>query len=146
MDNLNNKGGYKMEKVTGTITAVSNKGGKYGINMNSSWYNGFGDSPANKGDEVENEFEINGNFNNVKKVTVLKKSTIKPEESKELKAVPSQLTSYAKDLVVAMVYTAGKDTPLSIPEAMEVAGQSAANTYLTIKEFLEAPKEDVEVQ
>lgn len=61
-----------MEKQTGTVEAVSNKDDKYGFRMNNVWYNGFGDSPVNRGEEVEVEYEVNGNFKNVRKVNILK--------------------------------------------------------------------------
>lgn len=59
-----------MEKIKGTVSGVNNSGDRYGIIIGDTWYNGIGSSPANKGDEVEIEFEVNGNFNNIKNITV----------------------------------------------------------------------------
>lgn len=64
------------ETKQGTVKAVSNKDGKYGINIEDIWYNGFGSAPCNKGDEVSVEFEVSGNWKNVKKVEVTKKVEI----------------------------------------------------------------------
>jgi len=93
-------------ETQGYVKAVSDKNGKYGININDTWFNGFGKVPANKGDEVKVEFDVNGNFNNVKRVEILKKAEItqtsstKFEESNKYKQA-SVMISYAKDLVVA---------------------------------------------
>lgn len=60
-----------MEKATGLIEAVKSKDGKYGIRVDSVWYNGFGNAPGKKGDKVEVEYEINGNFKNVRDFKLL---------------------------------------------------------------------------
>ena len=68
-----------MEKIKGIITAVSQKEGKYGIAMGTgNWYNGFGKTEVNKGDEVEITYELNetnsGTFKNIDQIYVLKKA------------------------------------------------------------------------
>jgi len=57
-----------VEKIKGIVKAISDKGGKYGINIDDVWYNGFGKVPCQKGDEVEVTYKINGNFKNVESV------------------------------------------------------------------------------
>ncbi len=87
----------------GTVQAVSNKGGRYGVRVGDTWYNGSNDCPVNKGDEVEVEFEVNGNFKNVKEIkttSTAPKTEVKFEESNKLKQA-SVMISYAKDLAVA---------------------------------------------
>ena len=90
-------------KIKGKVGGVNNKGDRYGIIINEIWYNGKGDSPVNKGDEVEVEYEVNGNFKNVKNITVLKKESIPSIPSIPIKQTPvSMNVSYAKDLFIAM--------------------------------------------
>jgi len=69
-----------MEKVKGTITRVSQKEGKYGIEMGTNnWYNAFGKAPCDKGDEVEITYEVNGVFKNIQQVYVIKKGEGTPQ-------------------------------------------------------------------
>lgn len=54
-----------MEKVKGTITKVSQKDGKFGIEIGQgNWYNGFGTTNVKSGDEVEIEYEVNDKWKN----------------------------------------------------------------------------------
>lgn len=123
-----------MEKITGKVQAVSDKEGKYGINIEGTWVNGFGKPPANKGDEVEVEFEINGIYKNLKSIKVLN-NTPEPKESKELDntKLVSVLTSYAKDLTIAILQNdiAQKKTA---KEAMTEASEIVLESYLKIKD------------
>lgn len=94
-----------MTKITGTTKAVSNKDGKYGINVNDIWYNGFGSCPANKGDFVEIEFEVNGIYKNIKQIEVTKGKPSNQEsinESARLRRRTDCLRM-ACDLVIAKV-------------------------------------------
>jgi len=82
-------------ETKGKVEQVSNKDGRYGIKIAGTWYNGWNNSPVNKGDEVNVEFEVNGNFKNIKKVNLLNKAPI--EEGTPNKTI-SMYTSYAKDI------------------------------------------------
>lgn len=60
----------------GIVTAVNQKQGKYGVALgNNNWYNGMGTCPAKKGDEVNVEFVVNGQWKNIKDIQVLSAST-----------------------------------------------------------------------
>jgi hypothetical protein len=130
-----------MEKINGKVISASNKEGKYGLNIGGIWFNGFGSAPANKGDEVEIEYEVNGTFKNPKKVTVTKLASATTKEISEDKN-SSTLTSYAKDLVIAMLENVGKTSgkekveAISIPEAMKVATATVIEAYLEIKKSI----------
>lgn len=133
-----------MEKALGKINAVSQKDGKYGMQINGDWYNGFGNAPAKKGDEVEVEFEMNGNFRNPKKVSIVKPASTTTEIRSDVNA--SQLTSYAKDLVIAMMNKPAKkeilagakvaENEFSLPETMKVATQCIIEAYSEIKKTI----------
>lgn len=69
-----------MEKITGIVTSVSQKDGKYGFTIGkNNWYNGFGECPCKKGEKIEVSYEVNGTFKNIDKVTVLEKAAEKSE-------------------------------------------------------------------
>lgn len=88
-----------MEKIKGKVEAVSDKEGRYGIKVLDIWYSGFGKPPADKDDEIEFEFEVNGTFRNIKNVISVNFGT--KTESKEVHIGDSDTsfyTSYAKDI------------------------------------------------
>lgn len=66
-------------KAQGTVKFVSNKEGKYGIQLENSevWYNGFGNTPAQKGEFIEFNYTVvekNGKkYQNVSEVISTKK-------------------------------------------------------------------------
>ena len=112
-------------EIKGIIKAVFNKEGKYGIlvdGQGEGWFTGFGTCPVNKGDNVSMNYEVNGNFKNIKNlvkieeqakieapvekaIEVKKPEEPKPDQSvwdkKDKYARASMCVSYAKDLVVA---------------------------------------------
>ena len=59
-----------MEKTTGIVYRISQKDKTFGIYIDDEWYNGFGKSPAKKGDKVEIEWKKSGDFRNITKVTI----------------------------------------------------------------------------
>jgi len=83
------------EQIKGLIEAVSNKiKGRYSLKIGKDWYSGFGSTEANKGDEVEIEFQENKGFLNIKKITVLKKGIKeKPIEENEIYARQTALNN-----------------------------------------------------
>ena len=99
-----------MEKIKGIVDGVNNNGDRYGIIIGGIWYNGIGASLVNKGDEVEIEFEVNGTFNNIKKMTVDKPAAppITPagtsvmSNSDQAKAVNTDVMC-AKDIFCALL-------------------------------------------
>ena len=79
--------------MKGIIKAVSQKEGKYGVNINDEWVNGFGDCPVEKGDEVEISYEENeSNGKTYKNVTEIKATVIKATSEIKLEAAkPSEI-------------------------------------------------------
>ena len=71
-------------ELKGIIKAVSQKEKNYGVNVNDTWLNDFGTCPVKKGNNVLIEYEISGNFKNIKKISVVAGEVggdvIKPEE------------------------------------------------------------------
>lgn len=81
-----------MTKVTGVITAISQKEDKYGIAIGKgNWYNGFGQAPCNKGDKVEIDYEQNGTFKNVKGCKVLESGESEPSQANKYNMQMSKL-------------------------------------------------------
>lgn len=101
--------------MEGKVKAVSQKEGKYGINIDGTWYNGFGNAPCKKGDIIKLEYnstESNGRtFNNISKVEMVKGEKESPIEDANRAKQASMMISYAKDLAVA-----DKITPEQIAE------------------------------
>ena len=87
--------------VIGTVTAISNKNGKYGVCLNKdTWFNGDGECPVSKGNVVEINFIKNGQWNNVVEIKKIDENTIPPKKEIDNKKV-LMLTSYVKDLLIA---------------------------------------------
>ena len=61
----------KVLEITGIVTQVSPKDGKYGFKIGEDWYNGFGDLPCEEGDTVKVKYIINKQWNNVEEVEVI---------------------------------------------------------------------------
>ena len=123
-----------METTKGTVGPVSNKDGKYGFKINDDWYNGFGDCPVKRGDEVEVNFEINNNFKNVKSTKAITTSqTSKPKTQDS--GVAGMLTSYAKDFAIAVLNNAKDSKPAE--EVLAKASLMMAQNYLIIKSIIE---------
>ena len=55
-------------EIKGNVKAISQHEGRYGINMNDTWFNAFGTCPVAKGDEVVINYEKKGDFNNIKSI------------------------------------------------------------------------------
>jgi len=90
-------------ETKGTIQAISNKDGKYGMRLNDEWYNAFGDAPAKKGDQVTVEYEVNGNYKNIKKVSISQAAPNKLDKFEEAgkSKIACVIISYAKDLATS---------------------------------------------
>ena len=113
-------------EIKGKVKARYEKNGKYGVIIDGieGWFSGFGDCPVQKGDQVTMEYEVNGDFKNIKKLETETQGTVnapiekpmekaievKPEEPKVGQSIwdkkdkyvrASMCVSYAKDLVVA---------------------------------------------
>ena len=70
-----------MDKTTGKIVKVAQKQDKYGIQLEDQrWFNDFGTCIAKKGDEVEIDYEVNNNFNNIKNLKITKSGQDQPKE------------------------------------------------------------------
>ncbi len=46
-------------KIKGIVSRTSDKDGRFGIEVDSVWYNGFGESPVKTGDVIEFEYTEN---------------------------------------------------------------------------------------
>ncbi len=122
-----------MEKTKGVVTSVAPKDGKYGISLGKdNWFNGFGECPCSKGDEVEINYEVKNGFKNIKELNVTKKQENAAREVHEDKNA-SQLTSYAKDLVVAHMNMENAEPFASMQDAMSLAAEAVLVAYNKIK-------------
>ena len=43
----------------------------YGVKINGEWYNAWGQAPCNEGDNASIEYEINGEYKNITKLTLV---------------------------------------------------------------------------
>ena len=55
-------------EITGKVSAISQKEGRYGVCINNTWLNSFGTCPVAKGDNVLIKYEINGDFKDIKQI------------------------------------------------------------------------------
>jgi len=62
----------KTENTCGTVEAVSQKGNSYGILVGGEWYNGWGESPATKGEYVMVNYTMSGKYRNIVSVEMMK--------------------------------------------------------------------------
>lgn len=46
-------------KAKGIVSRTSNRDGRFGIEIDETWYNGFGEAPVKQGDLVEFDYEEN---------------------------------------------------------------------------------------
>ncbi len=129
------------KKITGKVEAVSQKEKGYGLKIGDHWFNGFGTSPTNKGDEVEIEFVMNGNFNNIQTIKVVSEAPI--EEKKDFKEENRQkqasvMISYAKDLAVAEMNLIGT---IDLPAMKQEVTRIREELHDTARGFMELQKE-----
>ena len=97
-------------KIEGTVTKIRKD--KKGVQLNDEdWFSGFSEMTCDKGDELEIEYVINGQWKNINKWRVISKfnggmSTEKinfeDKPKKQNKGnMASFIMSYVKDLVIA---------------------------------------------
>jgi len=92
-----------METIKNTVKGISQKEGRYSLILDDNkWYSDFGECSVKKGDKVEIEYEKSGNFNNIKKITVVEEAKEeKTSNNADKERFKSMCISYAKDLAVA---------------------------------------------
>ena len=129
-------------KITGKVKAVSDKGGKYGINMDDVWYNGFGDAPCTRGAEIEIDYEdheVNGKtYHNVDIVIVItagEKTADRADKFVETRANvdAGNCVQRATELIIAKMQ---KDK-----ESIDVSTLLGKTTGIVIAAFKAAKKE-----
>ena len=58
--------------VRGSVEAVArNKPDRFGLKVGGAWFDGFGSSPVEKGDEVEVDYVENGRYRNIQEVRLV---------------------------------------------------------------------------
>lgn len=126
-------------KIQGIIQAVKQRENGYSVKLNDSWYSAFGKSKVNEGDTVEIDFEVSedGKWKNIKFLDKLKEADKKEmqtfqKEAREDKTA-SALTSYTKDIVVALIEKGGSLSPVE----SEHLAEQVANWYNIIKNKVE---------
>ena len=128
----------QIEKAEG-IVKILRKDGK-GLQLETGeWFsNKFfkGTLDCERGDKVEISYSINGEYTNLESCKVIQKGekkAIQKEIREDVNA--SQLTSYAKDLVVAVIERVGNNEAIrvAIPEMMEIAAKAVVRAYKAIK-------------
>jgi len=133
-------------ETKGIVEAVRNDGN--GLKLDDGeWYSSFNEKVnCKKGDEVKiiytDNTKDNRTYHNFTKIEITKSipqdQFEKARESKDA----SQLTSYAKDLVIAII---GKDVPKEVRKVevnliMQEAAQAVADAYNQIKEIISGEK------
>lgn len=59
-------------KAEGIITAISDKGDRYAIQLDKKdWYNGWGQTQSKKGDKISIKYGTNNGFKNITKVETI---------------------------------------------------------------------------
>ena len=130
----------QIEKAEG-IVKILRKDGK-GLQLETGeWYsNKFfkGTLDCERGDKVEVSYSINGEYTNLESCKVIQKGekkAIQKEIREDVNA--SQLCSYSKDLVVAVIEKMGTEelarVKITTPEMMEIAAKAVVKAYKAIK-------------
>ncbi len=128
------------EKAEGIVKSLRKDGKGLQFETGEWFSNKFfkGTLECEKGDKVEVEFSINGEYTNLEACKVIQKAA-KKEIQKEIRedVNASQITSYAKDIVVAVIEKMGTEElariKITAPEMMEIAAKAVAKAYKTIK-------------
>lgn len=134
------------EKVEGIVKNLRKDG--IGLQLETGeWYsNKFfkGKLDCEKGDKVEVSYSINGEYTNLEACKILQKGekkAIQKEIREDVNA--SQLTSYAKDLVVALIGEQpipNENSKKTLEIFMNEAAIAVAKAYLTIKREVMQPQ------
>ena len=128
----------QIEKAEG-IVKVLRKDGK-GLQLETGeWYsNKFfkGTLDCERGDKVEVSYSINGEYTNLESCKVIQKGekkAIQKEIREDVNA--SQLTSYSKDLVVAVIGQVHIDdkNKVLVSDMMDTAAKAVVKAYKAIK-------------
>ncbi len=134
----------KMEELSrekGQVTAVSDKGTKYGIAIGKdNWFNGMGKVPCKKGDNVEVTYKQEGMWKNIDQVYVTSHSPAPalkpgPSDSNKYNMQMSKLKNQTNARCAAL--TAAKDLCIARDE------KDGAQVLRIAKEFLDFIEEDV---
>lgn len=138
-----------METQTTQGIVKSLKKDKKGIRLSDDqWYsNNFKDElNVNVGDEVKVTYKVNGMFKNYETIEVIRKAPqsdtfAKARESKDA----SQLTSYAKDIVIAAIGNSQMPKE-EVKVLMLEAARAVAEAYNQIKEDISGEKKEVKAE
>lgn len=92
-----------METIKGKVERISQKEKGYGIYIDGNWYNGWGQCPYKKNQEVEFEYEEKDGFRNIKQPSKVEKTiekTIEPKFNEIIKylAMPHVTISVEKTI------------------------------------------------
>ena len=119
------------EKIKGQVTKVSNKNGRYGIEIgNGNWYNGFGETPCNKGDIVELTYEINDQWKNVQTLEVVEKAP----EIQKVDNVEEPMERMNKNKTETALRVCAMETARSLGETKEEIYKLYEETLQKLKE------------
>ena len=113
------------QKVTGFVESVRKD--RKGIKLNGEWYSSFSTVNCNSRDNVELEFTQNGEWKNIKTIKVLSGYTNQKEDLNDAKLLSMQ-TSYAKDVLIALINTRGNIADFDLIES----AKDSANAVKTI--------------
>lgn len=108
---------------------------RYSIKSPSGeWYSAFGTTNVKAGDEVKMQFTQNGIFKNIDKVEVISSNnpipeTARPSSTKSDYKASTMLTSYAKDILVALIANGAQD----VDKAAKDATQTIMKIYDTFE-------------
>ena len=141
-----------MELKQGIVQIVSQKKttkglDKYGLQIEGIWYNGFGISPAGKGDAVTISYLIDPAYGNqVKKVDITTKGTavtrderVKAQDDRLL----GMLISYVKDTRI-QVMEIFKGKPIKPEEVEMIAREIVFRDYRAVSLFLKNAEKQTE--
>ncbi len=132
------------ESIISRVKSVRKDGKALQLESDEQWYSMYkGNIEAKRGDEVQVFYTINKGFRNISKILNLKpKETSNKEIREDVNA--SQLTSYAKDIVVELIkLNAGS---VEVDTAMDLAARTVLKAYKTIKEGLQSKSNTEESQ
>ena len=110
----------EIKRVRGAVEAVArNKPDRFGLRIGGAWFDGFGSSPVEKGDEVEVDYVENGRYRNIQEVRL-------GEKGDAVKAEPDRESRIARAVALKCATRLCEGSPAKVADVLELAGKLEA--------------------
>ena len=124
-----------MNTVRGVVEATAqNKPDRFGVRIGGEWYDGFGDCPVQKGDDVAVTFTHRGRFRNIHEVSLVTAGQ-KADASEETK----RESRIARAVALKCATKLFEGSPAKAPDVLELAATFEGWLRATPRRKLQEP-------